>query len=806
MIHETGALKRCIPGGRKNDGAVVTHETNHETSGRAGATVVNNAAVQGGFMIRLFKTVPIVLLVPVLLLGAGCSSSSDDGGGKTEQPVLGIRTDTTGKAIITVDGLKFKDLNANGVLDPYEDWRLSALERAQDLVTRMSVAQKVGLMSESSYLTVTNDGSINTASRNHIVNYHLRQSLVRLASIPAGADGASRAKNLARYLNNVQELCEAQELGIPFVVTTDPSHGIDSSTNTTNHLSMWPMPLGLGAINDATLTRKFGTVVRKEFMALGLRWELGPMGDIASEPRWQRVQNTFGEVIDDVVKHTKACIQGFQAVGDGGLANGIAATMKHFPGAGPDQDGMDSHSTWGRYNVFPGNRWNDHLKPFIAAIEAGVAAVMPCYSIFKDNPWDYATHPFGSSYCPGIITDLLKNQLGFDGLVTSDWGVIGSKHWGLDTLAVVPTVQERVQLFLQAGCHQLGQDSYARVQEAYDQGLVTEEMIDEAATKILEMSFKLGIFENPYVDADATDSIVNSQENAIAGFEAQKKAIVILRNQEHSLASGGDKYLPISGSRKNSAGNYVCDTNGNGTVEVYYDGIVDELVNSNDALSAYKGGYDYTSPASGTSLAIVKADSLANADIAVIRITARPGVYNGLDAGIPLSFDGVFSGTSTDSTAATGRTARNKIIDALRVRDGYTDSTGTPVPAVNPTLKIVVVMYMTRPGIVEPFVKGLVTLDETFGVAGSYPLVSDPANTDSSGLKGIDGLLVDFGAIDRAVLDVVFNANKISGWTYGTAKLPMEIPSTDAAVDAQYEDVPSDSVNPTYAVKSGITY
>lgn len=765
-------------------------------------------------MKRLLTFFLIVFMVSVFIF-PGCSkSSNDDKKGSIEQPVIQVG-DGSSKTIITVDGLQFKDLSGDGLLDPYEDWRLSAEERAADLLSKMSAQQKIGLMSETSYLsTIADDGSYNATAQANIVTGHVRQGLVRLSSVDSDNNaGMPKAQILAVFLNNIQTLCETQSLGIPFIITTDPSHGIDGSTNTSTMLSMWPMPLGLGAINDTALTKAFGAVVRKEFMAMGLRWELGPMCDVASEPRWQRVQNTFGEVVDDVTAHSVAIIKGFQATDEGGLKKGIAATMKHFPGAGPDEDGMDSHSTSGRTNVFPGNNFAAHLESFQAAIDAGVACVMPCYSIFRDNPWgtagltDYATHPFASSYCPGIITGLLKNAMGFDGMVTSDWGVIGSKYWGLDQLSTVPTESERIKLFLDAGCHQLGQDSYTKVLTAYTAGVITDSDLDKAAQKILELSFAVGIFENPYVDSDAAATIVRSEENATAGFKAQKKAIVILRNKEHSLASGGDKYLPISGSRKNSSNEYICDTNGNDQVEVWYDGIADGLtLTGSDVMSNFLGAYDYASSGTASSIPVVAADSLATADIAVIRITARPGIYMGLDAGIPLSFDKVFSGTATDSTLAIGQAARNKIIDALRVRDGYTDSAGIAVAASNSNLKIVVVMYMTRPGIVEPFVKGLTTLDETLGTAGSYPTVSDSANIRSDGLGGVDGLLVDFGAIDRAVLDVVFNTNQISGYAYGTAKLPMEIPSSDGAVNAQYEDVPSDSVNPTFAVGAGMTY
>lgn len=717
----------------------------------------------------------------------------------TEQPTIGVVTKTK----LVVDGLEFKDSSGDGKLDPYEDWRLPEICRAKDLVSKMSIPEKVGLMSESSSIgSGTEDGSVADTAKAVIQQQHQRQALIRL--------GARTGQQLATYLNNVQALCEAEAWGVPFVVTTDPSHGFGMSTNATSGdqslsastvLSPWPQPLGIGAINDLNVTRQFGDTVRQEFMAMGFRWELGPMADLATEPRWARVQSVFGENAYQVANHVKACISGFQAVGNGGLRKGIAATMKHFPGAGPDEHGKDSHSRPGKFNVFPGNNFVYHQIAFKAAIEAGSAAVMPCYSIFKGQT-EYDPEQTGAAFSHTLITEYLKEQLGFTGMVTSDWGTMSSSVWGVESL----TQPQRAAMFVKAGSHQLGSDSYTIVQAAVDQGLLTESEINGAAEKILEMSFKLGIFENPYVDAAAAATSIRSSENLTNGFVAQKKAVVILRNTSHEVASGAaTKYLPIRGEA--ASGVYPCDTNGDGQVSVYYDGVTDGLTGT-DIYSGIWGDYSYASPATATAIPIIAAAAAKDADIAVLRITARKGVYFGLDDGVPLSFDGVFPGTSTDSTVAASIKDRNKVIDLLRIRDGYVDSTGTAVAAANPKLRIVLVMHMDRPGIVQPFISGLKSLDETSGVPGSYPTVSDPANLSATGLQGIDAFLVEFGAHDRALLDVLFNKNiptSPAGYVYG-GRLPMEIPRSDSEVNAQYEDVPADTWNPTYALGAGLTY
>lgn len=717
------------------------------------------------------------------------------------QPVIGVDT----RAKLTVDGKEFKDSNGNGTLEPYEDWRLSEICRAKNLVTLMTVPQKVGLMSESSWFgSGTADGSVPQGVKDYIEKSHVRQALMRL--------GSRSAQELATYLNNLQKLAEAQPLSIPIAITADPVHGFGLSTNATTGaqtlgassiVTPWPYPMGLGAINDLAVTRQYGDTVRKEFMAMGFRWQLGPMADLATEPRWARVQNTFGENAFMVANHVRACIEGFQNKTGGGLKNGIAATMKHFPGAGSDQDGMDSHSRPGRYNVYPGNNFLYHSIPFQAAVDTGVAAVMPCYSIFRDQ-FEYNPEQTGAFYSKGLITRYLKATLGFTGMVTADWGVLSGTAWGVEGLSP----QERVAMFLRAGSHQLGLDSFTNVQLAYDQGFITEAEINGAAEKILEMTFKLGLFENPYVDAAAAASIVRSPEHRLAGLVAQKKAIVILKNRDHSATgSSGTKYLPIDGLR--AAGDRIaCDTNNNGTVEVYFDGVTDGLAGSDiydDALQSY----EYASAAGGGALAVVNAATPATADIAVVRITARKGVYFGLDDGVPLSFDGPFKGKSNDSTVASAIKDRNRVIDLFRIRDGYTNAAGVAIAPVNPNLKIVLVMHMDRPGIARPFISGLTTLNETLGVPGSYPLVSNRENIRADGLGGVDAFLVEFGAYDRAVLDVVFNKNvptAPTGYVYGSARLPIEIPGYDEEVDAQFEDLPNDTPNPTYALGSGSTY
>ena len=765
-----------------------------------------------------------------------------------------VCTASTPAGVLTVDGLKFKDLSKDGKLDAYEDWRKSEICRARDLVSKLTLPQKIGLMTEVSNIGAGSaDGSFAASVQTLITTGFARQALIRL-NTGFGNTFFSGAQ-LATYMNNLQELSESQPLGIPFVATADPAHGfsmnIDGTTgamamgaasNTggvgnsslVQLISMWPQPLGIGALNDPAIAKQAGDAIRREFRGMGMRWELGPQADIATEPRWARMNNTFGENPYAVGTMVRYFMEGMQGIGDGGLKSGggVATTLKHFPGTGANQQGLDSHSYLGRFNVYPGNNFMAHVYPFRAAVAAGAAAVMPSYSIFKGQ---YAWDPLqvGAAQSKEIVTDLLKTQLGFTGLVSSDWGVIG-KAYGVENL----TAAQKGALFIQAGSHQLGRENASdSIQLAYLAGLISDAELDNAVAKILEMSFKLGIFENPYTDYPTAvgtpttwTSYVRSAEARTNGFNAQKMAMVLLRNRDHA---SGNAYLPIDPTRKvGTTTQAIDDTNNDGTIKVYFDGINDSIVGVSasptapiDSMVDVFGDYDYTAAATATTSAIAATTDLAQADVAIIRIVARKGAYSGLDAGVPLSFDAPFPGTSNDSEGPRAKISRNKVIDALRVRDGYTKFDGTVVAATNTNLKIVLVMHMDRPGIVKPFINGLINYNDSTTNRGTasapdyYPLVSDetnifvPAAGNNPVTNGVDAFIVEFGAFDRAVLDFVFNKNKPAylapGQTvfhYGTARLPVEIPSTDAAVAAQLEDLPADSLNPTYLLGAGSTY
>ncbi|MGB8223151.1 MAG: glycoside hydrolase family 3 N-terminal domain-containing protein, partial [Polyangiales bacterium] len=654
-------------------------------------------------------------------------------------PITGLVWEGATRGTITVDGLQFKDSNGNGTLDPYEDWRLLEICRARDLVSKMSLDEKLGQMGEGSRFGsngTSQDCAPADGEADQLVPTNRLDDLVELHRRPALIRTGQSGPLYARYLNNLNEVAEGLPLGIPIIITADPIHGLRMQTTTgggrgggtpgaqilspeSTTVSDFPIRWGFGAINDRTVTREAGDIIRKEFMAMGFRWQLGPMADSSTEPRWARNQSTFSENPLRAAVHTQAWISGFQNYGcqdeEQCLRGGIAATMKHFPGAGPDERGMDSHSYPGRYNVFPGNNLVQHLIPFQAAIDVGVASVMPCYSVFKDQ-LAYDPDQVPSGFGRHLITDILKTQMGFTGMITSDWGTSGHDYGNNAGLSTA----QRAANWLKAGSDQWGSDDVELFRAALNQGLVDQSHIDGAVAKIMEMSFKLGLFENPYVDEAAAGQIVRSQENMLFGFNAQKRAIVMLKNATVATRVG---LLPIVGDANH-------DSDGSGEVAVYFDGIHDSpggLVSQPPATpgdpyydpyvvdnsgAAFVGEYDYTSPAADPLLAVVEAPTIEEADIAILRIGARQGQYFGLDDGVPLSFDGPFPGTGSDGGLGPALLERNRVVDAFRVRDGYMgcNAGGTAleaVPAANPDLRIALVLYADRAAIVKGFVDGL---------------------------------------------------------------------------------------------------
>jgi beta-glucosidase len=353
----------------------------------------------------------------------------------TNGPVLGY-SPKSGVKILTINGLAFKDLNKNGSLDKYEDWRLPADARAKDLASKMSIAQIAGLMLYSRHQAVPalsgpfgggtyngkkfSDGGAKASDltdqqKSFLTDDNVRHVLVTSVESPAVA---------AEWNNNTQALVEGVGLGIPANNSTDPRHGTNSGVEYTagagGKISQWPDELGLAATFDPALVQQFGSIAAKEYRALGIATALSPQIDLGTEPRWSRINGTFGEDPQLSADMARAYVDGFQTstgaseISDGWGYSSVNAMMKHWPGGGPEEGGRDAHYAYGKYAVYPGNNFDQHLIPFVdGAMKLSgktrmASAVMPYYTISYNM--DKNGENGGNSYSKYLITDLLRQK------------------------------------------------------------------------------------------------------------------------------------------------------------------------------------------------------------------------------------------------------------------------------------------------------------------------------------------------------------------------------------------------------------
>ncbi len=476
--------------------------------------------------------------------------------GKTNQSVKQPILKATSVRILETDGLQFKDLNKNGNLDKYEDWRLSPEDRSSDLLSKMSTEEKVGFMLIST-TRMKNDWAFErpknadpiTSDFNEDdlvtqVNMFTRDSLPYPIMSAAGTTKAVTQSHLRHFIlrasvsaaitaawsNKLQALCETTPLAIPAIVASNPRNHITNRAAGTSLgqtvFSVWPGELGLSAMRDLKLTRTFADIARQEWAAVGLRKGYMYMADLATEPRWQRIDGTFGENAEWAAQMMTEIVLGFQ--GDSLTNTSVALTTKHFPGGGAGEGGQDPHFPWGKTEVFPGGMFENNLIPFKAAIKAGTSAIMPYYSLPKGLKYEEIAY----AYNKAVLQDLLRGELGFKGIINSDTGPIEMMPWGAEGLSI----NERYKRTLEAGVNiYSGTADPTKLLETVKSGMVDMKLIDNSVLLLLREKFALGLFENPYVDEEAATKIVGSRTFQEQADLALRKSIVLLRNENKIL-------------------------------------------------------------------------------------------------------------------------------------------------------------------------------------------------------------------------------------------------------------------------------
>lgn len=475
--------------------------------------------------------------------------------------------------VLQQDGQRYRDLNKNGVLDPYEDSRRTPEQRARDLVARMTLEEKAGVMMHGTARTggptgrVGFGGDYDTVANRALIDSNKVNSMItRLQADPA---------TLAAQNNALQRVAENTRLGIPLTISTDPRHHFQfvvGATTQSNGFSQWPEALGFAAIGDTALMRQFGDMARQEYRAVGIHMALSPQADLATEPRWGRISGTFGEDAALAERMVRAYVTGFQH-GTAGLDTGSVVTVvKHWVGYGAAKNGFDSHSYYGRVAVFPGKNLDYHIRPFLGAFAAKSAGVMPTYSILEDAKWNgKPVEPVGAGYNKQLLTDMLRVRYGFRGIVVTDWAITWDCNekcrngapagerpsfadlgmpWGVESLSM----RARFVKAVQAGVDQFGGTERAdMLVDAVRAGELTEAQLDTSVVRVLTQKFQLGLFDNPYVDLAAATRVVGNGAFRAAALAAQRRALVLLENKERVLPLRGAKRVYLQGISADAA-------------------------------------------------------------------------------------------------------------------------------------------------------------------------------------------------------------------------------------------------------------
>jgi beta-glucosidase len=740
----------------------------------------------------LKRTFFSVALLALILLSSSCSKKwtleEKDGysvvqneGGQT----LGYSSQS-GVTLLEDKGYAFKDLNRNAELDLYEDWRLPFEERAQDLAAQMSIEQIAGLMLYSAHQSIpargrgpfggaSYDGKSFDESGARSSNLtdqqikflredNLRHVLITSVESPAVA---------AKWNNNMQSFVEGIGLGIPGNNSSDPRHGTTAdaefNAGAGGAISMWPTSLGLAATFTPELVKTFGDIASKEYRALGIATALSPQIDLATEPRWARFSGTFGEDPQLDRDMARAYVDGFQTsegtteIAGGWGFNSVNAMVKHWPGGGPEEGGRDAHFAYGKYAVYPGNNLSDHLIPFtegafkLNGATGSASAVMPYYTI-SDKLDKVYNENVGNSYSTYLIKDLLRGEYGYEGVICTDWGItkdnpalnsFGTTSWGAEHL----TVAERHYKIIMAGVDQFGgNNDKGPVIEAYNMGVeefgeeFMRKRFEQSAVRLLRNIFRAGLFENPYLDVAETEKIVGNPVFMAAGYDAQLKSVVLLKNKNNTL--------PL----KEKAVVYVPK----------------RFFPASTGMFGFGGSeakWDYP-----VNLDIVKkyatiTDNPDEADYALVYIESPDGG----------------SGYSTDDVAAGG----NGYVPISLQYKAYkaTDAREVSIAGGDPLEDFTNRSYKNKT-VTATNTSDLDLVLDTKKAMGDKPVivvvnVSKPM-VFAEFEKAADGILVSFGVQGQAILDI------ISGKAEPNGLLPFQMPANMKTVEEQFEDVPRD--------------
>ncbi|MGP9490182.1 glycoside hydrolase family 3 N-terminal domain-containing protein [Glutamicibacter sp. AOP5-A2-7] len=728
------------------------------------------------------------------------TAAKSNEGNHGKPPTLEARVKDT----IKHNGRSFKDLNANGKLDTYEDWRKPAEERAADLVSQMTLDEKSGLMlidtlNAACDVETQTRGTLDPKASDYVNNQKMHRFVFRNTvtsedkAVCGGSEGGFRAstsltpQEAAKYMNTVQELGEGTRLGIPMLFKSNARNHIDPDARagineSAGAFTAFPKEAGLAAAalgeealrtgqdpatGDMSIIDDFTGVMGEEWASIGLRGMYGYMADLSTEPRWYRAHETFTEDAELNSNIMSSLVQGLQGPADQeGVSlnpdSPVALTMKHFPGGGPQELGLDAHYSFGKTQVYPGDGFGYHLKPFEAAINAGVSSIMPYYGAPMEVTYNGVEYDStGMAFSKQIVNDLLRDELGFAGYVNSDTGIINDRAWGLED----QSVPERVAAAVNGGTDTLsGFHDVKTITDLVDSGLLTEERIDLAATRLTTPMFQMGLFENPYVEVESAGKIVGSEANREVGLDLQRKSAVLLQNKE---TPDGEKVLPL---KPNS--------------DVYILGDFTE-----EKVASY--GYDVTN---GNTEDPAARPSAEDSDYALISVTVNnknTSAYKSNDPETGMNPEHL-SSIIMDGVAGLDGNSPFGAADACMTQDAEscTDDGlvfGGSLPWESSVLDFTG-MSESQSWEISP---SLDTIKEVMNevedpskvvmhVYFRQPFVMDEA----SGMRDAGAIVAGFGMSDTALMDV------LSGKVAPQGRMPFALAGTAEAIREQYSDLP----------------
>ncbi|WP_109474550.1 glycoside hydrolase family 3 protein [Ornithinimicrobium cavernae] len=743
------------------------------------------------------------LTLGVVAGGQAASPQPAAAGPDTAPGLQQPEVETRVKPLIQRGPFQFRDLNANGTVDPYENWRLPTPVRVADLVDRMTLEEQAGLMLIDTLNAGCTDGVRGTLPDNtddYILGEQMHRLIFRnVVTSPdeaecGAAGGGFRASTsltpaeAAGFMNDVQELSESSRLGIPVLYKSNARNHIDPNARagineSAGAFTAFPKEAGIAAaalgeealrtgetptVGDMGVVEDFAEVMGAEWESIGLRGMYGYMADLSTEPRWYRTHETFTEDADLAANLMTTLVRTLQGPVDrtgNSLSpdTSVALTMKHFPGGGPQELGLDPHYAFGKAQVYPGGAFGEHLKPFEAAIAAGVSSIMPYYGVPVDvthNGTEY--DEVGFAFSDQIVNELLRDELGFQGYVNSDTGIINDRAWGLETA----TVPERVAAAVNGGTDTLsGFHDVGTITDLVEDGLVSEERVAQAATRLLTPMFDMGLFENPYVDEEHATETVGSEEHRAVGLDLQRKSTVLLQNEPS--ASGEGKTLPM----KAGSSVYLLGDIDPEAVESYGYEVTDGNVEEGQERPS-AAGHDYvlvsmTGVNEGTD-AYVSNDPASGLNPDHINPSILEGVL-GLDGQSPFGAADACVSYGAESCTDNGLRFGGSFPWESSVLD-FTGMEAAESWQVTPSLSTVQ-QVMAEVG--DP---SKVVLNIYF----RQPFVLDA----ESGLRDAGAIVADFGTTDTALLDVLSGAFAPQG------RMPFALAGTREAIEQQASDLP----------------